>query len=189
MIETKRLRMRPFEGRDGAFLFKLNQDPEVMRYLGPDNFGSEEAAVAFAEHNEHFREHGYARWLVELKENGMPIGWCGLLQVTDNAGHGITEPFIDLGYRFLRSSWGNGYATESAYASMVHGFDELHLGTIQGRAMPENAASVRVLEKMGMQAFWEGPCDMHYAVYFRVTRPEFEPVRRALEAQVSPRFK
>ena len=51
----------------------------------------------------------------------------------------------------MKKAWGNGYATEAAYACMKYGFEKLHLQRIVGRAMPENTASIRVLEKCEMQ--------------------------------------
>jgi RimJ/RimL family protein N-acetyltransferase len=72
------------------------------------------------------------------------IGWCGL-----KARPEMNE--IDLGYRFKKSSWGNGYATEAARACIHYGFEKLGLPRIVGRALPPNQASIRVLEKCGMQ--------------------------------------
>jgi len=58
---------------------------------------------------------------------------------------------IDLGYRFMKKYWGKGYATEAASACLQHGFTELHVQKIVGRALPANLASITVLEKSGMQ--------------------------------------
>ena len=58
---------------------------------------------------------------------------------------------VDVGFRFMRVHWGKGYATEAARASLQYGFNEYSLDRIVGRAMKENAASLRVLEKLGMR--------------------------------------
>ncbi|MGH2554052.1 MAG: GNAT family N-acetyltransferase [Chitinophagaceae bacterium] len=54
------------------------------------------------------------------------------------------------GYRLIKATWGNGYATEASSACIKYGLEKLHLSLLVGRALPENLASVRVLEKCGM---------------------------------------
>lgn len=71
------------------------------------------------------------------------IGWCGLKYRPE-----LDE--TDLGYRFKRAAWGNGYATEAAKHTLDHGFNNLHLHIITGRAHIENITSIKVLEKIGM---------------------------------------
>ena len=69
---------------------------------------------------------------------------CGLKYLSDlNA--------VDVGYRFMPEYWGNGIATEACIASLDFGFGRLALNEIIGIVMPENTASIRVLEKSGMQ--------------------------------------
>ena len=71
-------------------------------------------------------------------------GLCGLKFIDD-----LKE--VDIGYRFHRKYWGSGYATESAAACLKHGFEKLSLKKIIGRAMKENIASIKVMEKIGMK--------------------------------------
>ena len=66
---------------------------------------------------------------------------------------------VDVAYRLLPAYWGRGLATEVAIASVQFGFDRLGLKRIVGLVMPENVASIRVLEKAGLSyaetvAFW-----------------------------------
>jgi RimJ/RimL family protein N-acetyltransferase len=58
---------------------------------------------------------------------------------------------VDLGYRFLPQYWGRGLATEASVVCLAYGFDVLGLERIIGITMPENLASMRVLEKVGME--------------------------------------
>ena len=83
------------------------------------------------------------RWLVIIKQNNELLGWCGLKFLPD-------ENEVDLGYRFFKKYWGNGYATESATAVLHYGFETLKLKCIIGRAAAANTASIRVLQKVGM---------------------------------------
>jgi RimJ/RimL family protein N-acetyltransferase len=55
---------------------------------------------------------------------------------------------IDLGYRFKKESWGKGFATEAAFASLEYGFSKLGLKRIMGRALPENTCIHQRFGKM-----------------------------------------
>jgi len=71
----------------------------------------------------------------------------------------------------MKSSWGNGYATESTFACIKHGFEKLNLRCITGRAMPANTASLRVLEKCGMTFVTEEVVDEHPALTYQIINP------------------
>ena len=88
--------------------------------------------------------YNHGRWAVHLKDGLQFIGWCGLKYVAERNE-------VDLGYRFMKKFWGKGYATEAASASLKYGFDRLDIKQIIGRALPGNLASIKVLEKCGMQ--------------------------------------
>lgn len=76
---------------------------------------------------------------------------------------------VDLGFRFFQIYWGNGIATEAAKACLDYGFSELQLETIIGRALIENIASIKVLEKIGMKYWKETIChDNKKCVYYRI---------------------
>jgi RimJ/RimL family protein N-acetyltransferase len=91
----------------------------------------------------HFAEHGFGMWAVDLAASGETVGAAGLQHLEGG-------PEVEVGYRFLRSHWGNGYATESARVSIAYGFDELDLDRIVAVALEANVASRRVLEKCGL---------------------------------------
>ncbi|MEM9024712.1 MAG: GNAT family N-acetyltransferase [Bacteroidota bacterium] len=164
IIETDRLQLREFTVSDAPDLFALNGDPHVMRYTGDEPFESVEAAADFVRHYTHYREHGFGRWAVLLKRDGAFIGWCGLKR--------NEQDLIDLGFRFLRGYWNQGYATEAAQACLDYGFRELGMETIIGRAAEANGASIRVLEKLGM-AFWkQDDClGIPDSRYYQIHRP------------------
>jgi RimJ/RimL family protein N-acetyltransferase len=91
-----------------------------------------------------YRQRGFGRWACILKSNGEHIGFCGPKYLKE-----IGE--VDLGFRFTPANWGKGYATEAARASVQDAFDRLNLDQIVGLAEPENHASIRVLEKVGLK--------------------------------------
>lgn len=144
LIETQRLGLRPFELGDAGALYALNADPKVIRYTGDPPFESESKALAFLQGYAHYQQYGYGRWAVILKETSAFIGWCGL-----KYSPALNE--TDLGFRFFRAQWSQGYATEAANACLFYGHQALGLPHIVGRAMCDNQASIRVLEKLGMR--------------------------------------
>ena len=189
VLTTRRLLLRTWNPEDAAFFYALNQDPEVMRYVGEDPFGSLAQALAFVQSYDQFERNGFGRWLVEDRLTGESLGWCGLkLETNGNGPEDLKDGFIDLGYRFARKHWSRGLATEAAWACLCLGFQRLGIQRIIGRAVPENTASVRVLEKVGMQKFWEGECDLHYAHYHSADRSQFESVRTGRYSGFSVQF-
>jgi ribosomal-protein-alanine N-acetyltransferase len=145
VFETSRLALTRFAPQDAPGFCELNADPEVLRYAGGDEpFASVAEAEAFIRAYSHYKRHGYGRWSVYLQETGEYLGFCGL-----NYNDRLRE--VDVGFRLMRRYWGRGYATEAARASLRHGFEAYGLGKIVGRALPDNLASPRVLEKIGMR--------------------------------------
>ncbi|MEI9913064.1 MAG: GNAT family N-acetyltransferase [Bacteroidota bacterium] len=99
-----------------------------------------------------------------IKQDLEFIGWCGLKYRPE-------QNEVDLGYRFKQSSWGKGYATEAAFASIKYGFEKLNLSRIIGRAVPGNTGSLKVLEKCGMQFLREEVVDGHPAKTYELINP------------------
>jgi RimJ/RimL family protein N-acetyltransferase len=170
IAETNRLRLRQSTPEDAQFAYDLNADPEVIRYTGDPPFESVESARTFLRGYNHYEIYGMGRWYCELKDSGKLIGWCGLKDVRAEEG------FVDLGYRFLKDYWGHGYATESAFASMVYGFNRLKLDEIIARAMLENIGSLAVMKKLKMNYWKFDECAEHPADYYRLRREEFESI-------------
>jgi len=144
LIETDRLLLRLFTKDDAQLLYDLNLDPDVTRYThDPMTDLSQTINILEEIILPQYALYNHGRWAVHQKPDQEFIGWCGLKYVPEREE-------IDLGYRFKKNSWGKGFATEAAFASLQHGFNQLGLQKIIGRALPENLASIRVLEKCGM---------------------------------------
>jgi [ribosomal protein S5]-alanine N-acetyltransferase len=142
--ETERLYLRAFEPDDAPALFRMCSEPEVIRYVGPQQLFSVEETRKFIEDYPDFREHGFGRWACWLKSENKIIGFSGLKKLMDLGGA------VDVGYRFFPEYWGKGFATESALVSIKFGFETLELPEIIGIVDPENPGSIHVLEKLGM---------------------------------------
>ncbi|TRW21439.1 GNAT family N-acetyltransferase [Flavobacterium zepuense] len=141
---TPRLTLRELTVDDAQHFYELNLDPEVLQFTGDVVFETIDAARQFLENYGHYKKYGYGRWAVIRKEDGAFLGWCGL-KFSEDTGE------CDLGFRFFKKYWNQGYATEAAKASLELGFTKFGILKIIGRAMTANLASVRILEKIGME--------------------------------------
>ena len=144
IIETPRLLLRTFTVDDAGLIYELNQDPEVTRYtLDPVKDMDQAREILEKTILPQYALYNHGRWAVHTRPDFSFIGWCGLKTRPE-----LNE--VDLGYRFMQSNWGKGYASEAAFASLEHGFKKLGLERVVGRVLPGNQASIRVLEKCGM---------------------------------------
>lgn len=143
-IETPRLLLRELTVEDAQNFYDLNLDPEVIKFTGDKSFENPDAAKTFLTSYDHYITYGFGRWAVMDKSTGNFLGWCGLK-------HSAKLKETDLGFRFFRKHWNQGYATEAALACLDLGFNRFGLQTIIGRARLENEGSIRVLQKSGMR--------------------------------------
>lgn len=141
--KTPRIILRPFALRDAAGFYELNSDPEVLLYTGDKSFASIFEAKNFIRDYKHYEQFGYGRWAVFLASTEEFMGFCGL-------NFSQLRQEVDLGFRFHRKFWGQGFATEAGFAALRVGFSTFQIEKIVGRASPKNRASLRVLEKLGM---------------------------------------
>ncbi len=168
IIETDRLLLRTFTIEDAPLIYNLNLDPEVIRYtLDPlrdiEHAGEVLEKIILPQ----YALYNHGRWAVHTKPGLEFIGWCGLKARPERNE-------IDLGYRFIKVAWGNGYATEAAYACIKYGFEKLHLRRIIGRAMSENIGSQKVLVKCGMKYIGEEVVDGHPAKTYEIFHPSIQ---------------
>ena len=153
IFETPRLILRQFTETDAPLILQLNSDPEIVKYLHEPVLETPEQAkniiinIILPQYR-----NNLGRWAIHKKDNDEFIGWCGLKYRPE-----LDE--IDLGYRLIQKAWGSGYATEAAKQSLHYGFEKLKLPLITGRAHIENRASIKVLEKIGMNFISEGIVD------------------------------
>ena len=169
VIETDRLLVRKFTEDDAPLLYDLNLDPEVIRYTHDPLTDVEEARKVLEEVIlPQYILYDHGRWAVHLRSGLEFIGWCGLKYLTETNE-------VDLGYRFKKNFWGNGYATEAARACVKYGFATLNLQRIVGRALPANLASIKVLEKCGMEYLHEEMMHGYLHKTYQVTNPAIKP--------------
>jgi RimJ/RimL family protein N-acetyltransferase len=148
--ETERLILREFIPTDAHGMFELDSDPEVHRYLGNNPITTlQQSEQVIAMIRQQYVDLGIGRWAVIEKESGNFTGWCGLKLVTTSTNK--HSNFYDIGYRFIKTYWGKGYATESALAALNYGLNQMQLQQIYGMADVDNVGSNQVLRKIGLQ--------------------------------------
>jgi [ribosomal protein S5]-alanine N-acetyltransferase len=143
-LETERLVLRPMEVGDAEELHAVYSDPSTFEYisLGPAR-AIEETLERIAVKSAHQTRHGFALWSVVERDSRRVIGDCGLQMLEGG-------PDVELGYKLGSAYRGRGYATEAGRAWLERGFGELGLDRIVAVTAPDNRASRRVMEKLGM---------------------------------------
>ncbi len=174
-LETDRLILRDLLETDLEGIFELDSNQLVNKYLGnnPVKTKKQSADIIKFIHKQ-YKNLGIGRLAVIEKTSGDFIGWSGLKLNTGEkeALNGKTE-FYDVGYRFIPRYWGNGYATESALATLDFGFKSLNLETICGAAEIEDIASHKVLQKIGLKFINEFTYDSTQCNWYELKKIDY----------------
>jgi RimJ/RimL family protein N-acetyltransferase len=137
--------LRQFVESDLDAYARICADPESMRHIGPGTpLSRADAWRSMAQLLGHWQLRGYGLWAVEEKRTGAFVGRIGLIYPEG-------WPALEVGWLIDRARWGEGLATEGGRAAMQFAFDRLQLERISSVIRPQNAASIRVAEKLGMQ--------------------------------------
>jgi [ribosomal protein S5]-alanine N-acetyltransferase len=146
LLETERLILRELTLDDAPFILTLLNDPSFLRYINDKNVRNLEDARQYMLNGPmaSYARNGFGLYLVELKDTAVPIGLCGLLKREE-----LPDP--DIGFAFLPDYWGKGFALESAIAVMNDARERLGQKRVLAIVMPDNYASIKLLEKLGMR--------------------------------------
>jgi ribosomal-protein-alanine N-acetyltransferase len=148
-IETERLLLRPFSMDDLSALHAMTSHQEVVRYLPEGVWTLEETRKALRKVTDRYkrgqsiREAKYTLAVVERNTKKV-IGWCGLGPMD------FHQSEVEIYYGLSRDFWGRGIATEAAKALLHYAFQSIGLEKMVAIVKPENTASQRVIEKLGM---------------------------------------
>lgn len=141
-LETARLILREWQATDADAYAVLTADPEVMRYTG-GVMDPEQSWRSMALHAGHWTLRGYGNWVAERASDGEFLGRVGLWNPEGWLG-------LEIGWTLARNAWGNGYATEAARAAMYWAWTALNTPRLISVIHPDNTASARVAERLGM---------------------------------------
>ena len=146
VLSTPRLTLRELTPEDAAFILKLVNEPAWLLYIGDRGIRNPADAEAYIRKGPlaSYAQHGFGLWLVVRQEDGVAMGICGLIKRD-------TLPDVDIGFAFLSRFHRQGYAYEAATATLAYGRERLGLKRIIAITAPANAASINLLEKLGLR--------------------------------------
>ena len=146
LIETERLRLRPVTIDDAELMLSVWNDPAFMRNVVDREIRTAEQAREALRDGalKLFADFGYGPYCMSLKPDGTMIGICGLFKREN-----LDDP--DIGFAVLPDYCGKGYAGEAAGAVVNYARDDLDLGILTAIVSPDNAASIGLIEKLGLR--------------------------------------
>lgn len=150
VIETERLRLEPLDGSRLEDFVALTAHPETMRCWWPGRpFTRERAERNFESSLARLREHGFGRRWIVAKETSAGLGFTDTKHFGESCDD-VSPDEIEIGWMLTPSAWGRGYGTEAGIAVRDEAFERLGLESIVAVHHPENTASGRIMEKLGM---------------------------------------
>lgn len=146
VLETERLVLRQFAAQDIEFILELLNEPSFIRNIGDRGVRTIEGANAYIQNGPaaSYAKNGFGLYLVKLRETDQSIGMCGLIKRD-------TLEDVDIGYAFLPKFWSKGYAVEATQAVKEYAKNRIGLSRLVAIVDPQNEASIRVLEKIGLK--------------------------------------
>lgn len=143
-ITTSRLVLRPFRDNDASPLQHILGEENFLRYFPNTAAPPIDRVENYIDQQiQHWRERGYGRWAVEKTDTEELIGWNGLQYLPD------TDE-VEIGYIMAKPFWNQRLTTEAAIEGLRFAFEIVKLDEIVAIVHPENLASQRVTEKLGM---------------------------------------
>ncbi len=168
VLKTSRLLLEPITDAHFDGLFALNSDPAVMRYITGKPDTREDTLAMIERVKTRWREFGFSWWSLIEQRTGEIIG-AGCIQ---HLGRDPDNP-LEIGWRLRMDKWGQGFASEAARCMAGFAFETLNAELLCAVCHPENRASSRVMERLGMRYKGEEVWyDMNTTVY-EITRAEW----------------
>jgi RimJ/RimL family protein N-acetyltransferase len=183
VLETERLLLRHFTEADADALLLMEQEPDVLRYVGRKPLADVDAyrnkiRSVFLPY--YAKTGGYGACAIIEKTSGALVGGCSLRPGLDSdlvAEMAFGPDDVELGFGLRKPSWGKGYATEIARALVRRAFTELGAISLVACVTIDNLASVRVLEKAGLRRAGEPIClpgENELSVKYALSKGEFD---------------
>lgn len=149
-IETERLLLRELLPTDVDGMFELDSDPEVHKYIGNKPVTTkQQSADVISILRQQYKDNGIGRWAIINKKTNEFIGWSGLKWMTVKTNNHVD--YYDLGFRLKTKYWGQGFATETAFAFLEYAFEKLNAQEVYAMSNIENDGSNNVLKKAGLK--------------------------------------
>lgn len=154
-LRTQRTLLRQWQDSDLDAWAEMNADLEVRRHF-PGVQTRDEALAEAARARVLLSRRGWGAWALELPGVLPFAGFVGLIVPAWSAHF---TPAVEIGWRLPRAAWGQGYASEAAAAAAAFAFEALALDELVAITLPDNQASRRVMQRIGMQHDLAGDFD------------------------------
>ena len=176
ITETERLIIREILPTDIDEMFELHSDPEVHLFLGDETITNKEKIIEIIDFvRKQYIDFGVGRWAMINKESDEFIGWTGLEYITKEINN--HKNYYDLGYRLIKRFWGQGFATESAFASLDYAFHKLNIDKVYAMADCKNENSKKILEKAGLNFIEKFDLDGIEHNWYKIDKNEYENIK------------
>ncbi|MBS0526560.1 MAG: GNAT family N-acetyltransferase [Proteobacteria bacterium] len=146
ILKGARVVLRPWRDEDRGPFAAMNADERVMAFF-PRPLDRVESDALVDIIREHFAEHGFGLWAVEVPGVAPFVGFTGLAVPRFNAAF---TPCVEIAWRLAAEHWGKGYATESARLALAYGFETVGLREIVSFTTVANRRSSAVMKRLGM---------------------------------------
>ena len=151
--DSVRLQFELMTAKDSELMFRLDQDPEVMQFINGGKLTSKQEILnVYIPRMESYTnpDEGWGIWKVTLRQSKEFIGWI-LIRPMGFFSDSPEFSNLEIGWRFKRSSWGKGYATEAATSIKQVLVNKGALTVLSAVAVEENSASINIMKKLGME--------------------------------------
>ena len=143
-LDTERLHLRPLASDDAPALFRLQSDPQVMRYWSsPPWTDIAQAEALIAGDLEALRNGAHLRLALIRRDDAAFVGTCSLFNLHEASRR------AEIGYALMRDAWGRGLMGEALVALVGFAFDTLQLNRLEADIDPRNSASAASLARLG----------------------------------------
>jgi RimJ/RimL family protein N-acetyltransferase len=174
VLESSRLRLRPYRASDAAAMFALYSDPRVMRYWSFPPWSAIAQAEAYLERVlGEMAEGRVLPWAVALRDDDLLVGTTTLFSLNPE------QRRAEVGYSLSPAEQGRGLAAEALRVALAHAFDEVGLLRVEADVDPRNAPSCRLLERLGfrreglLRARWHVAGEVCDSAFHGLLAPEF----------------
>ena len=143
IVETERLRLRELHEPDAPFILELLNEPSWIRFIGNKTVHDLDGARAYIERTrKSYEANGFGLWMVEKRDEGTPLGLCGLLKRD-------TLEDVDIDFALREDQQRHGYGMESSRAVMALARSRFGLKRVVAIVSKENEPSAALLERLG----------------------------------------
>jgi RimJ/RimL family protein N-acetyltransferase len=153
IANSQRLKYALIQDDEAELLYELEKDPDVMHFInGGQTVTLDEVIKHSIPRLQAYRDSqkGWGLWKVSKTDNGEYLGWVLIRPENFFNQHHTDESNLEIGWRFKQSSWGHGYATESAQAIMDGIYQQTNVNRFHAIAVKSNLASIKIMTKLGM---------------------------------------